>query len=93
MSIRDNTFLSINFVYYAIIFNKVKRFSKLYWFNRQLRETAHKTQIIVLTCRPTDYLSATELPRDGLAIDDSPTSLLHAVNLQFVMQSANNPTR
>lgn len=37
---------------------------RLVWFRQALREAAAKTQVVVLTCRPLDYVSADALPTD-----------------------------
>jgi len=39
--------------------------ARLEWFRRALRETATATQVVVLTCRPEDYLGEDEMPKEG----------------------------
>jgi len=38
------------------------------WFRTLLKEKAHTFQIIVFTCRPTDYLPSFALVPDGSAL-------------------------
>ena len=39
--------------------------ARLGWFREALRQTALKTQVVVLTCRPLDYVPQEALPTDG----------------------------
>lgn len=42
---------------------------RLEWFREALRTTAEKTQVLVLTCRPLDYVRPDELPTEGASRD------------------------
>jgi energy-coupling factor transporter ATP-binding protein EcfA2 len=42
---------------------------RLEWFRDALRATAEKTQVLVLTCRPLDYVKPDELPTKGASRD------------------------
>lgn len=39
--------------------------SKLSWFRQALLAAAQKTQVVVLTCRPLDYVAQAQLPKDA----------------------------
>lgn len=43
--------------------------ARLAWFREALRDTALKTQIVIVTCRPGDYASEADLPRDAATRD------------------------
>jgi hypothetical protein len=43
--------------------------ARLVWFREALRKTALNAQVIVLTCRPEDYLADADLPGDAAARD------------------------
>jgi uncharacterized protein YhaN len=43
--------------------------TRLAWFRQALVKTAVRTQVVVLTCRPQDYLTVAEMPRDAPSID------------------------
>ncbi len=53
-----------------------------------IREKAAVTQIVVLTCRPTDYLDATALPDDGVMARDSADGAVRAIDLSRVIRSS-----
>jgi uncharacterized protein YhaN len=57
------------------------------WFRGALREAAQRIQIIVLTARPEDYLSADELC-DGVPTRDSAGGLVRAIDLERVIERA-----
>jgi DNA repair protein SbcC/Rad50 len=59
---------------------------RLTWFRRALRETAALTQVIVLTCRPQDYLAADEIPAGGDPARDLAGGALRAVDLGRVVR-------
>lgn len=52
---------------------------RLAWFRDFLREAAQSIQIVVITCRPLDYLDTTEMPPPGEAVFDA--ERLRAVDL------------
>jgi chromosome segregation ATPase len=54
------------------------------WFREQFRLLARETQIIVMTCRPLDYLSTREMPKEKEYADSS-DSLVRAVNLSLLV--------
>lgn len=56
---------------------------RMNWFKQRLREFAGKIQIIVITCRPQDYLQADEIPVAGKTYDGEN---VRAVNLEFVIE-------
>ncbi|MBK6922982.1 MAG: AAA family ATPase [Deltaproteobacteria bacterium] len=55
------------------------------FFRDLLREVAQRVQILVLTCRPLDYLDARELPEAGTAIRDSEDGRVRAIDLSRVI--------
>jgi DNA repair exonuclease SbcCD ATPase subunit len=56
--------------------------ARMSWFATVLRELATRIQIVVLTCRPDDYLWPGELPKaDGPAFLESSAALVRAVDL------------
>jgi AAA domain len=57
------------------------------WFRELLREVGAKVQIVVLTCRPDDYLGAHEKP-DGTAMRDSDGGRVRAIDLARVIARA-----
>ncbi len=57
---------------------------RMEWFRKLIRETARTTQIIVLTCRPEDYLVPTEMV-SGQQYVDSEDELIRASNLQLLI--------
>lgn len=52
--------------------------ARLGWFRDALRQTALKTQVVVLTCRPLDYVPQEALPTDGASksIDGGATRVI-----------------
>lgn len=57
---------------------------KIRWFRARLLDAAARIQIVLLTCRPEDYLRGDEVPEGDDAVRDSGT--LRAVNLGRVIQ-------
>jgi uncharacterized protein YhaN len=57
---------------------------RLEWFRQALVKAAVRTQVIILTCRPQDYLSAAEMPEAGSFIDLA-GGAIRAVDLGRVM--------
>jgi uncharacterized protein YhaN len=58
--------------------------ARIDWFRDLLREAARTIQIVVLTCRPTDYLQPEELTRDS----SDPRSSVCVVDLTAVIRRA-----
>lgn len=58
--------------------------AKIDWFRDRLLKAAERIQIILLTCRPEDYLDANEFPTGDDVVRDS--GLLRAVNLGRAIQ-------
>jgi DNA repair exonuclease SbcCD ATPase subunit len=52
------------------------------WFMQLLRESAKRLQIVVLTCRPDDYLQPHEMPDPESSTADSEDGLVRAVDLE-----------
>jgi len=52
---------------------------RLAWFREVLTKTALSTQVIVLTCRPGDYLSTSEIA-DGAPVHDVAGGTIRAIN-------------
>ncbi len=61
--------------------------TRLSWFRHALREFAERTQIIVITCRPEDYLFASDLPDDA-TFKDSAGGLVRAIDLEKTITRA-----
>jgi hypothetical protein len=57
---------------------------RLSWFRQALVKAAVKTQVIVLTCRPQDYLSEAEMPQATASLDLA-GGAIRAVDLARVM--------
>jgi uncharacterized protein YhaN len=57
---------------------------RLSWFRQALVKAAVKTQVIVLTCRPQDYLSDAEMPQAAPSLDLA-GGAIRAVDLARVM--------
>jgi len=55
------------------------------WFKKQLRASSQKNQIVVVTCRPEDYLELTEIPESGEAYNDVEEGKARVVNLTQVI--------
>jgi uncharacterized protein YhaN len=60
--------------------------ARLEWLRRMLRRTATHTQLLVLTCRPEDYLEASEIPREGEATREVAGGVVRAINLAKVIR-------
>jgi AAA domain len=56
------------------------------WFRELLLQVGQRAQIVVLTCRPEDYLREGEQPGDGQAVRDS--GALRAIDLTRVIRRA-----
>jgi hypothetical protein len=57
------------------------------WFRTILAEKAHAFQIIVFTCRPTDYLEADAVVPKGKAVyRDSDAGFVRAIDLARAIQ-------
>jgi chromosome segregation ATPase len=59
---------------------------KMRWFRELLRSTGRSIQVVLLTCRPEDYLLADELPAGDEATCDRAAGTLRAVNLARVIR-------
>ena len=57
---------------------------KIRWFRARLLDAAERIQIVLLTCRPEDYLRGDEFPVGDAAVRDS--GALRAVNLGRLIQ-------
>lgn len=57
------------------------------WFRDLLREVGGKVQIVVLTCRPRDYLDERELA-DGTPVFDSADGRVRAIDLARIVRRA-----
>jgi uncharacterized protein YhaN len=56
--------------------------TRLAWFGQTLRSTATKTQVIILTCYPEDYLPSEDLPTDdGPPFRDIAAGAVRAIDL------------
>jgi hypothetical protein len=61
--------------------------SRLEWFRTLLAEKAHSFQIVVFTCRPSDYLHANELVPQGSAVHaDTDGGFIRAIDLVRVLR-------
>jgi hypothetical protein len=61
--------------------------SRLEWFRTLLAEKAHRFQIVVFTCRPRDYLHASELVPQGSAVHaDTDDGFIRAIDLVRVLR-------
>jgi uncharacterized protein YhaN len=56
------------------------------WFRDLLRAEAHRTQIVVLTCHPLDYLDEADLPEEGRPFRDRAAGLVRAVDLTQIIE-------
>lgn len=54
---------------------------RMRWFKKQLRDSCQKHQVIVVTCRPEDYLEASESPDSGRDSYQSEDGRVRSVNL------------
>jgi hypothetical protein len=64
---------------------------RLLWFRDVLLKTALSTQVIVLTCRPEDYLSRNELP-EGVSTRDLAGGTIRAIDMTRVVSRWVEPT-
>jgi DNA repair exonuclease SbcCD ATPase subunit len=55
---------------------------RMEWFMQLLRESAKRMQIVILTCRPDDYLQPQEMPGSETCTVDSDDGLVRAVDLE-----------
>ena len=56
--------------------------SRMDWFRKLLAEKAHSFQIVVFTCRPSDYLPASAFVPEGSAVhSDTCDGFVRAVDL------------
>ena len=58
--------------------------ARLQWFKNALRQAAATSQIVVVTCRPFDYLGAEELPGPASTFWDGPG--VRAMDLKQVVK-------
>jgi uncharacterized protein YhaN len=56
------------------------------WFRDRLRQTAQHIQVVLITCRPEDYLLADEFPSGDEMSRDRAAGSLRAVNLARVIR-------
>jgi hypothetical protein len=61
------------------------------WFRDVLRDRAVKIQIVVLTCRPAEYLDPDELPPAGETVRDRAAGIVRAIDLSRVVQRSPSP--
>jgi hypothetical protein len=59
--------------------------ARLVWFREALRKTALNAQVIVLTCRPEDYLAEGDLP-GATAMRDIGGGSVRAINFEAVVK-------
>jgi hypothetical protein len=62
--------------------------ARIEWFQQLLRKAAERVQIVVLTCRPSDYLAADERPRGDSPVQDAHGGTLRAIDLARVVRRA-----
>lgn len=62
--------------------------ARIAWFGQVLRAAGAEHQIVVLTCRPSDYLAEAELPNGTTPIKDAENVPLRAVDLSRVIERA-----
>lgn len=55
--------------------------TKIEWFLNALRSAGEKIQVLLITCRPDDYLGAAEQPAAEAVVWDGPCGRFRAVNL------------
>jgi hypothetical protein len=58
---------------------------RLVWFRDLLRKTAVSTQIIVLTCRPHDYLAPSECP-EAVPVSDFAGGIVRTIDVARVIR-------
>jgi hypothetical protein len=57
------------------------------WFRVLFNEKAHMFQIIVFTCRPSDYLAATSIVPDGPGTHtDTDNGFIRAIDLERALK-------
>jgi DNA repair exonuclease SbcCD ATPase subunit len=61
---------------------------RMEWFMCLLRESSKRLQIVVLTCRPDDYLQAHEMPGPESSISNSDDRLVRAIDLERTITRA-----
>lgn len=59
---------------------------KIRWFRDRLRQSVHTIQVIVITCRPEDYLLPDEFPAAGEMVRDRAGGSLRAIDLAQVIR-------
>lgn len=62
------------------------------WFREVLREHASKAQIIVLTCRPQDYLRKEDLPSEGDITASRAAGIVRATDMSKVIARGDDPS-
>lgn len=62
--------------------------ARIEWFQRLLRQAATRVQIVVLTCRPADYLRDGERPGPDAPVRDDDAGTLRAIDLGRVIRRA-----
>lgn len=60
--------------------------ARVAWFNTILRTSAQQIQVVFLTCRPTEVLSASELPAPGDSAVTGAGGLVRAIDLATVIK-------
>jgi uncharacterized protein YhaN len=65
--------------------------AKVAWFNAALRRAANQIQIVMITCRPAEFLAADELPGPGASRKVSAGGLVNAVDLGRVIRRHHAP--
>lgn len=58
------------------------------WFGQVLRDCAERIQIVLLTCRPREFLTEDEIALPGTTVRDSASGMLRAVDLEQVVDRA-----
>lgn len=60
--------------------------ARLGWFGKVLRAAASDIQIVVLTCRPGDYIGDADRPAEGQVVADHAAGLVRVVNLAGIVE-------
>ncbi len=60
--------------------------TRMDWFRTILAEKAHAFQIIVFTCRPADYVSASAMPSEKVVHKDTDGGFVRATALDRAIQ-------
>jgi uncharacterized protein YhaN len=60
--------------------------ARVAWFNSILRGSAQQIQIVLITCRPSEVLSATEFPAPGESALTGAGGLVRAIDLSTVIR-------